>query len=88
MEKDQMTFVQRYNAKIKHKEDLNDLQTPAGIIMKCTPRRLGGEASPEGVYDKDDQKRIKEESKSGNEGNPSGRAKKRTTFPLDTDEQE
>ena len=43
MAKDQRSFLQRYNAKIKHKEDLNELQTPDDIILKCTPRRLGGE---------------------------------------------
>ena len=83
-----MNFVQRYNAKIKHKEDLNDLQTPDGIIMKCTPRRLGGEAPLEDGTGNNGQKRIKEESQSGNERNSSGRAKKRITFPLETDDKE
>ena len=85
MESDQKRFVQSYNAKIKHKENLNTLQTPPDMIIKCTPRRLGKENQLEAGLDAGDPKAVKEEDQSSK---GSGRAKKRISFPLEMDDQE
>ena len=85
MESDQKRFVQSYNAKIKHKENLNTLQTPSDMILKCTPRQLGRENQPEAGIDNGDPKTAKEDDQSSK---GSGRAKKRISFPLEMDDQE
>jgi hypothetical protein len=85
MESDQKRFVQSYNAKIKHKENLNTLQTPPDMIIKCTPRRLGRENQPEAGLVTEDPKAAKEDEQSSK---GSGRAKKRISFPLELDDQE
>ena len=58
MERDQTKFVQRYNAKVKHKENLNEITTPDGIFLKTKSRRVDNEEIEESETEEKDKKKT------------------------------
>ena len=89
LEADQKKFVQRYNAKVKHKENLNELKVPNGITLRHKIRRVNDEKENEV---REDLTNNQDEDDVTAESNPKrrriDRGRKQIQFPLEEETSE
>ena len=81
MSDEHMTFIQDWNAKVKHDEDPKSLPVPKGIIIKARTRRIP-QHEENSIKIKLDQETDIKESEVDDE--PNNRKRKSIGFPLNS----
>ena len=86
MEMEKKSFIQEYNARVKHNGNYKELEVPNGMILKNRPRRSYMSRGALENTDKKSDEIQGEEDKTDNQDKRKRENKKRITFPLTLEE--